>query len=346
MSKTITIKDIAAIAGVSPATVSRHISGKIVIRDSTRKRIDEAVKKLNYQPNYFARGLVLKQTNTIGIIVPDLLNPYWANFLRGIDDVIAPDGKSSIVCNSDNNPEKERELLWLLKYKQADGVILVSGGLTEGDTRDFVSQGGHMILVGPAYRSLKVSTLRIDNIQGGFIATQHLLHLGHTRIAVIAADPSIPSSNYRIEGYRKSLTATGIEAKPEWVIQHGEFRFSEGYTAMQRLMCGDSPPSAVFAVNDVLAIGAISALIDAGISVPGQVAVVGFDGLEIGSWFHPRLTTMEVNPYAFGKKAADMLTARLESEGDEVEEVVWEPELLVRESCGAVQVQKQLDCPG
>jgi DNA-binding LacI/PurR family transcriptional regulator len=343
MHKDTTIKDIAALAGVSPATVSRYLNGQITVREGTRKRIDDAVDRLAYRPNYFARSLVLKQTNTFGVIVPDLLNPYWGSFVRGIDDIISACGKSSMVCNSDYNAQKERDLLTLLQYKQVDSLVLVSGGKTEEEVRTYLAQGGQLILIGPSYPSLKVDKLRIDNVLGGALATEHLIGLGHTRIAAIGADQSISSSNYRIEGYRQSLKKAGTEDRPEWIIQKGEYRHAEGYAAMKQLICLDTPPTAVFAVNDLMALGAISALNDVGIHVPDDVAIIGFDGLELGSWFHPRLTSMSVSPYELGRKAASMLMAKSEKDVP-AEEVIWVPKLLVRESCGAVKPTGENNC--
>lgn len=288
----------------------------------------------------------MKQTKTIGILIPDLLNPYWASFVHGVDDVIRTFGNSSMLCNYSNDIQLEKELLWLLKYRQVDGIVHVASGHNEKEIKSALEQKTKILLVGgPYYPNLATNKLGIANNQGGYDATKHLHSLGHTQIAVIGAMDSIPSSNLRINGYQKFLKEIGVGIKNEWIIESGEYRFEEGYKSMKQLLCLENRPTAVFVVNDVMAIGAISAIHDRGLSVPNDIAVIGFDGVDIGSWFHPRLTTLEVHPYEFGHKAANMLIESFELKEDTFIEDIFIPKLLIRESCGANKVTREMDCP-
>ena len=337
-----TIRDIAEASGVSPATVSRYLNGRIKVRDETRRRIDEAVRELDYRPNYLARSLVLKETKTLGVVIPDILNPFFAGFARGAEDEAWESGLSVILCNSDNRRDKEQAYLKWLEYKQVDGIVLVSTGLSSGHLQEILARGIRMLVAGRRIEGLAADRLVIDNLKGARELTRHLLGLGHTRIAVIKVARHVSTTHERIKGYEQALAEAGQEAAVAARATAREFRYEDGYAAMEELLgrrrgSGREAFTAVFALNDLMAIGAVNAIQSQGLTVPDDIAVVGFDGLRWGTWIRPRLTTYSVSPYNYGRRSCRMLLRRIGASGEKssyVEEVI-RGKLIVRESCGA-----------
>jgi LacI family transcriptional regulator len=338
-----TIRDIAEASGVSTTTVSRYLNGQIRVKEETRKRIDEAVRTLGYRPDFLARSLVLKETKTIGVVIPDILNPFFAGFARGVEDVAWEKGLSVILCNSDNRKDKEQSYLQWLEYKHVDGIVLVSTGLNSEHLQDILVRGIKMVVAGRRIKGLEADRLVIDNVEGARKLTRHLLVLGHTRIAVIKAAGHVSSTSERIKGYEQALSEFKIKPDKELIVTVKEFRYENGYTGMMKLIHNRLAETirrftAVFALNDLMAIGAINAIQEYGLSVPGDIAVVGFDGLRLGTWIRPKLTTYGVSPYNYGKRSCRMLLRRISAQDRRrsYNEETIKGMLIVRESCGAV----------
>lgn len=330
-----TIKDIASLAEVSPATVSRFLNGQITVREETRRRIEDAVLRLNYKPNYLARSLVLKETQTIGVIIPDILNPYYSSLARGIEDEAQRAGWSVVLCNSDNRPDKELSYLQVLEYKHVDGIILVSSGRSGDHLKHILDRKLPLVLASRRVDGVDVDTVAVANTQGAYAATKHLISLGHSRIATIAGNLALSTGRERLEGYRKALSEAGIPVDERLVVTVEGFQYQGGYSAMMQLSEESPWPSALFAANDLTAIGAINAIQSRGATVPRDVAVVGFDGIPLGELIRPRLTTMSVQPYEIGKTACELLLDRVAGKNPSPRLVVAEAHLEIRESCGA-----------
>lgn len=331
-----TIKDIAELAGVSPATVSRVLSGQITVKEETRRRIEEAVRKFDYRPNYLARSLVLKETKTVGVVIPDILNPYYSALARGVEDEARRVGRSVVLCNSDNRVDKELSYLQMLEYKQVDGIILVSAGHQGAHLKELIDRKIPLVLASRRVDGVDVDTVAVDNVKGAREATRHLIQMGHRRIAMIAGNLSLRTGQERLDGFRQAFLQAGVPMDEKLVVTKGSFQLQEGYTVMCNLLRRSRRPTAVFAANDVLAIGAIGAIQSQGLSVPGDVAVVGFDGIQFGELINPRLTTVSVRPYGIGKTACKLLIDRLSLKRDQPTRlVVSEAHLEIRESCGA-----------
>ncbi|MGE5620402.1 MAG: LacI family DNA-binding transcriptional regulator [Sphingomonadaceae bacterium] len=331
-----TIKDIAALAGVSPATVSRVLSGHITVKDETRRRIEEAVQRLDYRPNFLARSLVLKETKTIGVVIPDILNPYYSGLVRGVEDEAQRVGRSVVLCNTDNKVGKETSYLELLEYRHVDGIILVSAGHSGEHLQGLLDRKIPLVLASRRLDGVEVDTVAVDNTGGAYEATRHLIQLGHRRIAMIAGNLFLRTGQERLEGYRRAHSEAGIPIDEKLVVTKGSFQFQEGYAVMRNLLRRSYPPTAVFAANDILAMGAISAVQSQGLSVPKDVAVVGFDGIRFGELLNPRLTTVSVRTYEMGRMACRLLIDRLTRKKDRPPRlVVSETHLEIRESCGA-----------
>jgi DNA-binding LacI/PurR family transcriptional regulator len=327
-----TIKDLAKEAKVSIATVSRYLNGKITIKNETKKRIDDAVTKLNYRPNYLARSLILNETETIGVVVPDILNPYFSGFARGVEDEAKKRKISVILCNSDNDVEKEKEYLNWLQYKNVDGIVLVSTGLNHEFLEGLITRGTKVVIAGRRIRNLAADFVSIANIAGAGDVVDHLIGLGHRNIAAIIVSNHISTSADRLKGYKIALKKAGIDYLKELVIDGKRFRYETGYESMIKLLERTRDFTAVFAFNDLMAIGAINALQDSGISVPNQVSVVGFDGLKWGTWIRPSLTSFGVDPYEYGSKTGLLLLNRIAEPDQDYRHVKIKGQLIIRNS--------------
>jgi LacI family transcriptional regulator len=327
-----TIKDLASEAKVSIATVSRYLNGKIIVREETKKRIEDAVQKLNYRPNYMARSLILNETETIGVVVPDILNPYFSGFARGVEDEARRKKISVILCNSDNEVEKEKEYLHWLQYKNVDGIVLVSTGLNHEFLEGLSAKGQKFVIAGRRIRSLTADYVSVANVTGAGEVVDHLIGLGHRRIAAVTVSHHVSTSADRLKGYRNALRKAGIEFHKELVIDGERFRYENGYESMKRLLDRTRDFTAVFAFNDLMAIGAVNALQDSGISVPQDVSVAGFDGLQWGTWIRPSLTSYSVIPYEYGCRACLLLFDRIASPEQDYRHITIRGELVVRDS--------------
>lgn len=327
-----TIKDLAMEAKVSIATVSRFLNGKITIKDETKKRIEDAVEKLSYRPNYLARSLILNETGTIGVVVPDILNPYFSGFARGVEDEAKGRNISVILCNSDNDVTKEKDYLHWLQYKNVDGIVLVSTGLNHEFLEGLIARGTKVVIAGRRIRNLTADFVSIANVAGAGEVVNHLIGLGHQKIAAITVSHHISTSTDRLKGYKTALKKAGIDFQKELVIDGERFRYENGYESMIKLLERTRDFTAVFAFNDLMAIGAINALQDSGISVPDQVSVGGFDGLQWGTWIRPALTSFEVAPYDYGSKTGLLLLDRIAEPAQECRHITIKGQLVTRDS--------------
>lgn len=333
-----TIRDIASLARVSPSTVSRFLNGHISVQEETRRRIEEAVHQLDYKPNYLARSLVLKETQTIGVVVPDILNPYYSAVARGVEDEAQLVGWSVVLCNSDNRVDKELDYLRILEYKHVDGIILVSSGQSGEHLQEILRRGIHLVLASRRVDDVDVDAVAVANAEGAREATRHLISLGHRLVATITGNPFLRTGRERLDGYRQALLEASIPLRKELITSVQDFQYQGGSAAMMRLLDRSLRPTAVFAANDLIAIGAISTIQAQGMSVPRDVAVVGFDGIPVGEMVRPRLTTMSVRPHDIGKTACRLLLDRVVRGLDTPSRtIIAGASLVIRESCGATQ---------
>lgn len=327
------IKDIASLAGVSTATVSRFLNGHITVREETQRRIEDAVRMLDYRPHYLARSLVLKETQTIGAVIPDILNPYFSELARGVEDEAVRTGWSMVLCNSDNKVDKELSYLQMLQYRRVDGIVLVSSGQSKESLQALMDGGVHVALAARRVDGVKTDSVTIQNTRGAYEATRYLIGLGHRRIAMIGGISQVVSSRERLEGYRMGLAEAGIPVEKGLILEGG-LQIQGGYSAMKRLLRRSPRPTAVFAANDLMAIGAINAIQTEGAVVPDDISVVGFDGISLGDVIKPRLTTVSVAPYRIGRTACRLLLDRVARKRNPAPRMLTvEPSLVIRESC-------------
>ena len=331
----ITIRDVAAAAGVSVATVSRVANGSTnayPVRPKTRERVLEAIATLGYRPNDNARGLLLKRSGLIGLVVPDISNPYYPEVARGIEDVANEHGYKLMFCSTDRLPDRASAYIEALLLKRVDGLVIVGGGeeirLSAPTVATYDTK---VVFIGRP--STAFSTVRIDNVGAARDATEHLLGLGHRRVGFISAGTSSNTVVERRKGYREALEAHGIAFDNALVVD-GDFTEAVGYAAAKQLLQLDDRPTAIFAANDRMALGAMAAISDLGLRVPEDVALVGFDDVPMSGYLRPALTTVSVSAHELGKKAMDILLADIEGRSTR-RRVRVATQLIVRDSCGA-----------
>lgn len=334
-----TIYDIAKRAGVSPATVSRALNNQNLVKEETRKKIHKIAEEMNYSPNFLARSLVKKQTNTIALIISDITNPFFTTVARGVEDFASQRGFNTIFCNTDENVEKEKQYVNLMLQRRVDGIIIASCG-SSNNLDDIKNRNFPLVLVD---RTFPVNngwdSVVGDSEEGAYHLTKHLIEVHyHKKIAVISGPPVLSTSQDRVRGYLRALRECHIQENSEWIIS-GEFKENFGYQmASKFLQYSGAKPTAVFAGNNFIAIGIIRAAREMDIEIPGDLALVTFDDLEMASYTCPFLTVAKQPAYTMGSMATEFLLQRIS--GEKIREkriVVLKPEIIIRKSCGCIQ---------
>jgi LacI family transcriptional regulator len=329
------MREVAERAGVSVTTVSHVVNNTRTVSPETRSRVEEAMQTLGYQPNVLARSLRRGVTHTIGIILPDSANPYFAEVVRGIEDTSFVQGYSVILCNSDNDLEKEHHYTNVLVEKQVDGIIFVAAGLSTENIQDLCERGVPLILVDRHVPNVQVDKVLADNQQGGWLATRHLIDLNHRSIACIGGPTGVRLSSERVAGYRQALESADIDYDPKWIME-GDFQYQSGYSCAKELFHQQPSPTAIFACNDLMAIGAYRFAHEKNLLVPEQLSIVGFDDVRLAAYTNPPLTTIRQSKRKMGTQAAKLLLERIAQQDLEPRQVILGTELVIRGSTAAV----------
>ena len=329
------MKDVAGKAGVSVTTVSHVINKTRLVSDGLRQRVLAAMKELGYQPNALARSLRRKETNTIGMILPDNTNPFFAEVARGIEDVSFEQGYSVIICNSDGDLDKELLYANVLAEKRVDGIILFAAGESIKQIQALQRLDISLVMADREILDVDIDVVLTNNVQGGKLATRHLLELGHRRIACITGSLDLSLSFERMAGYREALLEHDVPVDESLIVE-GDFQFESGYQATRQLLALADPPSAIFACNDLMAIGTISAAAGNGRRIPANLSIVGFDDLRLASFANPPLTTIVQPKYEMGKMATEMLLERIHHRNMPKRRRLLNTRLLVRQSTAPV----------
>jgi len=326
------IKDVAKMAGVSPALVSLALNEKPYVSKEAKEKIFAAVKKLGYRPNIVARSLRKKSTGIIGLVLSDITNPFYPEIARGVEEKARELGFSVILCNTDADPFREKSLIDILLSRQIDGLIITSAR-SDQDVYHLVRENCPIVLVNRDPFPGRFDFVGIDNISSAKMAVNHLIKLGHKKIAFIEGEPASPASFGRYEGYKEALKEAKIFL-PEDYVRIGYLRYEGGYKAMLSLLEHPSPPTAVFCANDMMALGAIGACLKKDVRVPEDVAIVGFDDMWIASLENIQLTTVRQPRYEMGKKAVELMMERIKGKRKEVKRIILPTKLVVRKTCG------------
>jgi len=332
-NKRITIHDVAQRAGVSSQTVSRVLNQRPDVSPETKEKVLQAILELNYRPSGIARSLRLRSTGTLGLIVPDSANPFFAELGRVIEQVAFEKGYSLILCNSEGNLEKESFYLDVLVEKQVDGLIFV-GANKASRLHPVLSGAVPVVLVDRDLNGDHLDLIFADNLEGGRMATNYLISLGHERIGCITGPSRLPTSKARLDGYRRALAEHKIPFEKELVVS-GDFRYQGAYQGMKKLLSLSQPPTAVFALNDLMAVGAIACAVSYGLKVPEDLSVIGFDDIPLATFFNPSLTTISQPREEMGKLAVSMLLERLKNPYLPSRRFVLPVRLVERESCAS-----------
>lgn len=333
-----TLKEVAKKSGVSITTVSRVINGSAKVKAETRERIQKAMTKLDFQPNRVAQRLRASngRSKLLGLIIPDIQNQFYSNIVRGIEDVTYGNDYAVILCNSDENPNKERFYLEVLKSESVDGIILPPIHQFDEEIESFIELGIPIVCVDRKLMRKKVDTVVIGNEKGGYDAVKHLIELGHKKIAILTSSLQFSSFNERQMGYERALKENGIEVDKR-LIKEGDPRSSETARALtDELLNLDTPPTAIFATNNLMTLGVLKALSKLNLKIPDDISIIGFDDLPWAEAISPPLTTVRQPAYEMGKKAAELFFKRVEDSSREPEEIVMDPKLIIRGSTASL----------
>jgi LacI family transcriptional regulator len=304
----VTMSDVASRASVSLATVSRVVNGNYPVAETTRERVLAAIRDLGYVVNAHARALITASTGTVGVIVHDSSDPYFGEIVRGVQQVADEGGHFVVLCNSLRDPEREIIYIEMLRSQRVDAVIL-AGGYIEDDeylmvlaeqARGLRSHGARLVMCG--HHPVRAHAVVPENAAGAYRMTTELLRLGHRRIAHLAGPPRFSTTHERMRGHRGALEAFGISPDPALAVA-GDFTRDGGLRACTELLDSGAEFSAIFAANDMTAVGALVALRERGIAVPGDVSVVGYDDLPLSRDITPALTTVRVPMVEMGRQA-------------------------------------------
>src|SRR5918997_592860 len=333
-SGVVTLRDVAGVAGVHPATVSRALNEETrgLVNEETARRVLKAAEELGYQPNPIARGLKTNQSFTIGVLIPDLTNPLFPPILRGIEDRLETGGYTPLTANTDNDPERELLDAQTMRSRQVDGIIAATARRDHQLHDALLDAGIGLVLVNRRQEDLPVSSATADDRLGMRLSVEHLLSLGHTRIAHVAGPLDYSTGLERYDSFHETMRAAGIEPDPELVVVAEAFTESEGARLCGQLVEAGSDFTAIAAANDLLALGCYDVFAERGVRCPDQVSVVGFNDMPFAARFSPPLTTIHIPHYAIGQAAAELMLERLRDGDSPPREIRLEPSLIVRGS--------------
>lgn len=327
----VTIDDVAKLAGVSYQTVSRVINDKPDVSAATRQRIQNIIAETGYRPSHIARSLATARTATIGLVVPDISNPFFSAIARGVEQVAAAQGYTVLLCSTGEDASRELDVLHMLDERYVDGVIVC--GLREEDAllQQALSPFRAVVLVNRRLAGETIPAIMVDDVLGGYVATQHLLQLGHTAVGFMAGPTTSYSGAKRRQGYNQALAEAGIVRQDGW-IQHCIPTVAGGEAAARQLLASHPELSALFCYNDLVAVGAMRHCMTAGWRVPEEIAIVGFDDIMLAGLISPALTTCHVPRVEMGSQAVSMLFDCMKDDPGACQEIVVDPELVVRAS--------------
>jgi LacI family transcriptional regulator len=333
----VTIKDVASLAGVSPMTVSRVINGSHRVSPETQRRVQDAIEQLGYIPSRLARGLSARKTGTLAVIVPDVANPFFTLIVRAAEDVARRSTYRVILCDTRADLAVERDVIEELIAHRVEGIAIAPVSDRSKPQLERLNRFGvPFVLLDRTVAGMDCDAVVGDSVGGAEQLVEHLISLGHQRIGMIVERNVVSTARERRRGYEAALRAAGLEVDPELVEEQTPDP-DGGLAGMSRLLLSlEEPPSAVFAVNNLVALGAIEAVRNAGLEVPEDVALVCFDDIEYASRLYPFLTALEQPAETFGTLGTQLLLERIQGRGPARHRVVVLPgQLTVRQSCGA-----------
>lgn len=330
-----TIKRVADRAGVSIATVSRVGADPRSVSDELRLRVEEAARALNYRPSRAARTLRGGNSQAIGVVIPDLENPFFTAVVRGIDSVLQPAGYTLLLANSDEDAARERNVLETLRAEGVTGIIFVPINAARDAYSGVLAPPFHSVAVDRSPGNLRPDLVTVDNVEGTRFGVAHLLALGHKDVALLSGPSRHSTAKERDRGYEEAMRAAGLPLRSEY-IHRADFREGGGYDGMRALMALPRRPTAVFVANNLMTLGAFRALHEARIRIPDEVAIVGFDDMPWATSLNPPLTVVSQPSQEIGSSSAELLLDRIARPDRAIRHLILETTLVVRASCGAL----------
>ncbi|HWR43788.1 LacI family DNA-binding transcriptional regulator [Sporomusa sp.] len=327
--------EVAQLARVSISTVSRVISDNPYIADETRERVLKAIAALDYRPNRLASNLRKMSSKTVVVVLPDITNNFFAQIVQGFQTVARNNGYHVLLGDTGNSLESEKDFIQLAKERLVDGLILATARIPKEEIYA-ISRVIPVVLACEYIEGYDIPTVAIDNVSAARQATEHLVRLGHRRIGCITGPLSVILSRDRLKGYRQAMLLNEAPVD-ETLIQEGNFSVKAGYDIAMKFLALDNPPTAVFASNDEMAVGAMKAIKEKGLRVPEDIAVSGFDDIQLCSLVEPQLTTIAQPKFEIGKEAMNMLLKLIRGEDLERRQIVLPYQMVVRQSCGLSQ---------
>ena len=337
MKRRITIEDVARLAGVSRQTVSRAINNKGEISPTTYQRVMDAVRVLDYRPSRVARGLATRRTRTIGLVVPDITNPFFPEIARGVQDVARREDYNVFLCNTDESPDEELQVLHSLAAQPVDGILLFGSRVGDDDFAAFADRYRPLVVLNRYLEQAGVGLILVDNQRGANLAVDYLAGQGHAAIGMLAGPVTSPSSVQRVEGFRRAMAAHGLPNSDDWIVS-GHPTIEGGHGAACHLLAKHPELTALFAYNDLSALGAVQACRKLGRCVPDQCAVVGFDDVRLAAMVSPSLTSVRVDKYHLGQQAMIRLLDMLDKPDAIFPPIHVGVELVARESTQAAEI--------
>ncbi len=329
-----TIRDVAKLAGVAPITVSRVINNSDYVKQETRARVEAAIDELGYIPNTLGLSLRSKQTMTLAVVITDITNPFWTTVTRGVEDVAQANGYSTILCNTDESEDKQEQYLQMLLRRRIDGILLVPSSSNPDPIKLIKKQNVPVVLMDRHVSEVDVDVVRSDSEEGAYLITNHLLSLGHQKIAILSGSQSVSTSIDRVNGYSRARHDAGLSKNDEKIFW-GEFTQESGYKMTQEVLAEFPEITALVAANNFIAIGAMKLLNEKGIRVPEEIAIVTVDDIPSTFIITPFFTVATQSALEMGKQAAQLLLNRIIGVADApCQEIILPVQMTIRTSSG------------
>lgn len=327
-----TIKDVAKMAGVSTTTVSHVINKTRFVAAETEQQVLQAIKELNYSPSAVARSLKINTTKSIGMIVTTSETPYFAEIIHAVEEHCYRQGYSLFLCNTQNNPEKIRNHLEMLAKKRVDGLLIMCAEY-EQDSLDLLADftSVPMVVMDWGPNNEHTDIIQDNSFYGGYLATKYLIDNGHKDIALITGALLKTTARTRYEGFMKAMNEANLNINPDWILE-GAFEPEDGYECMNKILAQPQLPTAVFCCNDVMALGAMSAIGEKGLKVPEDISIIGYDNIHASRFYSPPLTTIHQSKSRLGAQAVTLLFQRIADKSSKHDIIEIHPELVIRKS--------------
>ncbi|EAS64848.1 HTH-type transcriptional repressor PurR [Photobacterium angustum] len=327
-----TIKDVARMAGVSTTTVSHVINKTRFVAEATQQKVLAAVDELNYAPSAVARSLKCNTTRTIGMLVTKSTNPFFAEVVHGVEEYCYNSGYTLILCNTEGNLEKQRDYLRMLSEKRVDGLLVMCSDLDQM-LLDLLERKNDLPMVIMDWGPESPHTDNIlDNAEnGGYIATKHFIENGHKKIGCLSGQADKSTCQERLKGFRKAMAEADLTVNEDWLLD-GDFECESAVEAAQKFIAMEDRPTAIFCFNDIMAMALISTFEQAGLRVPDDISIIGYDNIDLAPYFAPPLTTIHQPKRRLGKKAIEILLERVKDKNHERQTFEMTPKLVERKS--------------